>query len=617
MELFKTIVNLVFVLQFVLPIAVNNLAVFGSEISCEVSEATNGSCVRTVNQCRNEHDGETQQCFGEWPTEAQSNCPLVDDQPIGNDCPNYRDPDGVIGDTSTGVVPTSVKLEAYPIYPGPGQLYGLHVSWSPSSDFVTDTNLQGYQVKLKYDGDRTPTGGCVCKNYTEMEHNFTLHYGDRGRLIVTVRSYPAKSDASKCELKFNTPKNCYDLPYDPIHCGPPRYSVPSNIKINPILTSNGTMSANISWAPTQFDASTYPDSSEYLTPSTYYLYLDRWNARWEPIAIFIANNTEAVSIHSLNITDDLYLTVQAYVKCSGYGGGDNGYHGCGARSQVHIPSPMSTSSSLSSVIASVISASKSISMSTATTINTSEVSPRGSSRWSRSKLSAVIGGAVGFIVVATVIIIGLFVIHITKCPPVSPDDSNESTHDHTSLLPDTERRQNSQTDWELPSPIDPSPVILPPMGSKVVFLLYSPKSPEEERKVILQLIYKSLCQYAGIAVTIPEDYTRAGGSPAMWLSNSMHRASVVLCVCNATFKSEWNGIRPSSVEVNTLKELVSGTLYRHSRESSLSSKYATVCLKQSDYHCIPALLSGTSRFLVTETDKMVAFTTETPRYAPK
>ena len=599
MELFKTIVNLVYVLQFVLPIAVNNLAVFGSEISCEVSEATNGSCVRTVNQCRNEHDGETQQCFGEWPTEAQSNCPLVDDQPIGNDCPNYRDPDGVIGDTSTGVVPTSVKLKAYPIYPGPGQLYRLHVSWSPSSDFATDTNLQGYQVKLKYDGDRTPTAGCVCKNYTETEHNFTLSYADQRQLRVTVISYPGISDTHAYETVFSVPKSCYNLPYDPIHCGPPRYGKPSNIQVHSTLTSNGTMSAKISWGPPQFDASTYPDSSEYPTPSTYYLYLDRWNARWEHIAIFIANNTEVVSIHSLNITDDLYLQVQAYVNCSGYGRSDDGFHGCGSRPQVSIPFPMSTS--LASVTASVISASKS-----ATTMIASEPRSHGSYR---NMLPAVIGGAVGFIVVATVIITGLFVIRLRgyrlrgyNCH-YSPLDSDPSPPDPSPPEP-------------LPEP-PPVPPLGPPSDLKTVFLLYSAKSPEEERKVILQLIYKSLRQYAGIAVTIPEDYTRAGGSPAMWLSNSMHRASVVLCVCNATFKSEWNGIRPSSVEVNTLKELVSGTLYRHSRESSLSSKYATVCLKQSDYHCIPTLLSGTSRFLVTETDKMVAFTTETPRYAPK
>ena len=601
MELLKTIVNLMFVLQFVLPIAVNNLVVFGSEISCEVSEAANGSCVRTVNPCIREHDGELQQCFGEGPTIVPSNCPADDEgYHIGNDCPNYRNPDVHVN--STNVVPVFVHLTAYPIYPGPGQLYGLRVSWSPSPDFATDTNLQGYQVKLKYDGDRTPTAGCVCKNYTETEHNFTLYYGESRQLRVTVTSYPGAGDANAYEKVFSGLKSCYDLPYDPIHCGPPRYGKPSNIQLHSTLTSNGTMSAKISWGPPQFDASTYPYSSEYPTPSTYYLYLYRWipsNNELEPIDKFIANNTEVVSIHSLNITDDLYLLVQAYVNCSGYGSSDDGFHGCGSRPQVSIPFPMSTS--LASVTASVISASKS-----ATTMIASEPRSHGSYR---NMLPAVIGGAVGFIVVATVIITGLFVIRLRgyrlrgyNCH-YSPLDSDPSPPDPSPPEP-------------LPEP-PPVPPLEPPSDLKTVFLLYSAKSPEEERKVILQLIYKSLRQYAGIAVTIPEDYTRAGGSPAMWLSNSMHRASVVLCVCNATFKSEWNGIRPSSVEVNTLKELVSGTLYRHSRESSLSSKYATVCLKQSDYHCIPTLLSGTSRFLVTETDKMVAFTTETPRYAPK
>ena len=209
------------------------------------------------------------QCFGEGPTAVPSNCPVDDvglGYHIGNKCPNYRNPDDV---NPTNVVPDFVNVKAYPIYPGGSQLYILHVSWSCSPDCVTDTNLQGYQVKLKYDGDRTPIAGCVCKNYTETEHNFTLHYGDPRQLRVTVTSYPGTSDVHTYETVFSVPKICYDLPYYPIHCGPPRYS---------------TMSAKISWAPPQFDASTYPDSSEYPTPSTYYLYLDRyrgWISRFE------------------------------------------------------------------------------------------------------------------------------------------------------------------------------------------------------------------------------------------------------------------------------------------------------------------------------------------------
>ena len=636
-------------------------AVSSSEIICE---ATNSSCTRVEDQCIREHDGEEEQCFGEiTPSISTSNCPLYEGHPIGN-CANSHE------SNYTNSVPTSISADAYVVSPWH---YGLRVSWTASNDAATDPHLQGYQVKLYSVRDgivaSTPFAGygCICKNRNESEHSFILPYDkeDNKQLRIVVTSYPANSnypDAYRVEYNyFDVPKSCYDsrFPYDPIHCGPPMYNEPSDIKMESTLTSNDTivtMSTRVSWKPPTFSETTHPNHLDYPIPATYYLYLRRWrrSVRWEPgyIAKFVASNTETIAIHSLNITDETYyaIKIHAYVNCSGYSFGGNGYYGCGLApvSDVLIPYPlpMSTTSliiststasistlnipnsSTSLIVSSTTSSSMPISSTSTSTASISmpnTPSPSntpnagdGSSRWDNKASAIVICTMVGLLIAVGVIVTLVMIhrrLHIRGFWSETSSESYVST--------DGLNLPVVQVVWEEndPSPMTvqklPSPeIIIIPATDRMVyntthsfFLLYSHNSPEKELNVILQRLYLPLCDY--IRVTKPDDYIKTDGSQALWLSNSLSEASAVLCVCNESFRDEWDGKKTASVEVSTLRERVAGALMHDRR----LSKFAVVYLQQSarSYH-IPELLSGLRHFLVTDIEAMVEFTTETPRY---
>ena len=585
MDLLKTVVSLVFVLLSIGTI--NNFVVFGSAITCEA--AKNGSCVLSRQECLyDHHDGESAtECFGEEPHQPPPTCPTVEGIPVLK-CPNYTDhPPAESTVRTVSAVPYLVSISKY----------RLHVSWT-SDGAASDTHLQGYQVRLynENEDDLYPVEGCACKNRSETEHNFTLSYDKDKQLRVAVTSYPIGSARAR-ETNFIVPKSCYDsrFPYDPIHCGAPRYSEPTNIKMDSTLTSNDTMSTVISWEPPVFDS-----DISYPRPTTYYLNLSHSEGAKQENYVFVASNTEAVTIHSLNFTNMTmdYIQIKAYVNCSGYSSARYDSHGCGYYSIAKpIPHPVSATSS-SLMISNVRS----------TPVPTSSAF-----QWDKNNILAVTGGAVGFIML--VVIIGIVLIRkmvkarqdnyspIVVSP--DPDVDNTGNDEDSTVMPNPK-----------PQPFPPQrPIVVESPVCPSIFLLYSPHSPEVEERVILQRICHPL-RKRHVNVTVPGEYTHTGGnSPAQWLSNRMMKASIVLCVCNPTFKEEWDGTSKwqPSVEVSTLKELVSGAL---NREGSLSSRFATVYLQQSARNCIPDLLSGTKSFLMTEIDSIVSFTTEKPNYAP-
>ena len=596
----------------------------GSEFSCEVSEATNGSCTRTENDCHEEHSVqlEKQQCESESSNLVPSNCPnYTEGQPVDN-CPNDGD-----RPPAESIV-RRVSADAYVVSISE---YVLRVSWNSSDDAATDPYLQGYQVRLhaKSDGDTDsfPVAGCACKNRNETdpnetEHNFTLPYNklDNRQLIISVTSYPTDGVARPPETTFDVPKNCHDprFSYDPILCSPPRYGEPTNVILESTRTSNDTMSTKVSWEPPIFDDDIYPNHLDYPRPTTYYLYVDRLYAVWET-AMFTVNNTEAVTIQ-LNITgvNFMQIRIEAYVKCSGDSIARERHRGCGVGSSNSfsippLPLPMATST----VPRSTAFISSDI------PFQTNAPSPPSDSVPS-VKISAIVISTVIACIVATAVVITMIIIY--RRFSVNGSFSPDSEASSEISTPTTDCQKSMQLEWEhfppMPLNLKPAPPSeyytedsIPTEPHKIpstahsLFLLFSPFSSDMEVKIILQRLYFPLSRY--IRVTKPDDHTRAGGTLALWLSDNMTKASTVLCVCNATFREEWDRNKPASVEVSTLRELVAGAL-THDRHFS---KFAVVYLSQAarSYH-IPELLLGSRHFLMTEIKEMVEFATETPKY---
>lgn len=639
-----------------------------SEISCEVSEATNASCARTESECDEDHEFELNQCYNIGNGESSpSNCPVYKGHPVDN-ClqDSTADPTESIV-LSASAVPYLVSIREY----------GLHVSWTPSDDAATDANLQGYQVQLHHKRgdvvDSLPIAGCACKLKNETEHNFILPYNvlDNRQLRIFVKSYPARTAIIPQQIDFDVPKSCHDprFSYDPMHCSPPRYDKPTEVRLEPTWTSDDTMSTSLrlSWKPPPFDQVEYPNYLDYPKPTTYYLtlYVLRYDAQlnpshWEEIAMFTVSNTEVVTFHSLNITNEkfFYVQIHAYVKCSGYSTGDDTHRGCGKTySGSHEISVMATSivfsstaSITSTIPVSTASSTLTVPVSTASISihkpNETNMPTNRSGNAPLDKTATIVIFTVVASVVATVVIIVIMIIlyrrfFVKRFFPTNSENSNEvSTPTDGSICKSLNLKWDGfppmQPTRSPPHCTDKEPPKVQPGGrpphtephktlntEHSVFLLYSPFSPEKEVRVILQRVYVPLRQY--FAVTKPDDYMRSEGTQALWLSNNISKASAVLCVCNETFWDEWDRTKQASVEVNTLRQLVAGAVTHDHRVS----KYALVCLSQiARSYYIPQLLLNSKYFEMTDTCKagdyehcdadlikeMVQFVKETQKY---
>ena len=90
------------------------------------------------------------------------------------------------------------------------------------------------------------------------------------------------------------------------------------------------------------------------------------------------------------------------------------------------------------------------------------------------------------------------------------------------------------------------------------------------------------------------------------------RASMILCVCNIQFKREWDqqNALPFCPLIFSLRQLVYAML---SRNTSLSSKFAVVLLRQSDHQHIPEYLNSIKHFLVDEVKEIGRFVYGVPK----
>ena len=148
-------------------------------------------------------------------------------------------------------------------------------------------------------------------------------------------------------------------------------------------------------------------------------------------------------------------------------------------------------------------------------------------------------------------------------------------------------------------------------NDRLVLVIYSPDSPENDQHLALQNLVHDLSNYCMVEC---HDCTCIRQSVPSWLQEELQRASTVLCVCNAQFQREWDRETTSPFPlVASLRELAYGLL---NQSISLSTKFAVVLLRESDRKHIPCgYLHGTRTFLVTDVEDITYFVTRTPKYA--
>ena len=170
---------------------------------------------------------------------------------------------------------------------------------------------------------------------------------------------------------------------------------------------------------------------------------------------------------------------------------------------------------------------------------------------------------------------------------------------------------------EAPSSVRRSPPVTPPCihGSPSMrrcfaipsaFVVSSSKSPEEESKVIQQLLIHDLSSKYGIHVT-PSEMGR--GNLPKWVESQCRDATAVLCVCNKAFFDEWE-------QPNTVTHCLGRQVYAAANEGgSKPEKFTVVLLKQSDRQFIPtSYLKDMQAFIVTDVYDIACFIGKVPPY---
>ena len=148
----------------------------------------------------------------------------------------------------------------------------------------------------------------------------------------------------------------------------------------------------------------------------------------------------------------------------------------------------------------------------------------------------------------------------------------------------------------------------------LVLVIYSPNSSEEDKHLVWQYLVCDLaeCHNGSRRIQIESYDSSLRKNASAWLEDNFMRASMILCVCNIQFKREWDqqNAPPFCPLIFSLRQLVYAML---NRNTSPSSKFAVVLLRQSDYQHIPEYLNSTKHFLVNEVKEIGRFVYGVPK----
>ncbi len=589
----------------------------GGEIACEVDNP-HGHCESRSELCVDEHDAEQSSCTREQTTDAdQANANWVlESKP---ECPCNSEGWSVSSASEAARCRPDVVNVTF--HQHDTMWYTIEVYWKYTESCGSWENVVGVQVKLENGitcanslsfGELSSRGNsdccyCIATNHTvgmEGRQNFTLLYR-RSTLNAkaTVETFPTilgsgESYATSSDT-FPRPTNCYDprLPADLARCGiplydppmtfPPTYTSISNADTNEYSEMNAR--ATLSWDP--------PNRYPYPNPTHYYVRI-KADSTPEPKCsgdthcFKITNNTEITFTH-LNASKEYYITVGAYHRCSGTAVQDSTSRGCG---DVNV----------------------SVLMQPSTNSTNGTVSQDDSTSSDSVGNSIAIGVSVAVICILGTIVVAIAVCLFVYCRPTRsvlqiPDEklwmhggiANQASFSLTSPtnLPLLPFPCNPYTGEQNGSPADDN------SSYPSVLVVYSDKTHEKEKMMILQTLVGSLRQEHGIWSTC-HDYFVRSDSMVYKTADYLKQASVVLCVCNRAFTDDWNSERPPPV-INTLKQIVAANI---SSGGNLSN-YATVFMNARDKErCIPHdFFKNTRQFLIDDMEGIVQFVRTVPR----
>ena len=499
------------------------------------------------SRCRDDINSQLKACFG----------PDVQKYFMPSECDTHN-PDHCSDADESAPDPGEVDIEVQFV---PVSIYRFNVSVRlPQAPGVQQYDLR---VTIK-DSTLASTmelfNFCACTSVTR--YNFTLSYNNERDPIdlgIVVKTFPGGH--LKLEKNYDFPRHCADherrIPYDTTTCGLPRLQKPTILP----LYCNGTHTT-ISWNKTVSYISPVNQQKVWVNVSRFYLVVvDEFN---DKKCYDVNNATEVtvnttkvvkVSLHAFDKCSGLYerkLNLTPYARCSVPAWCSNTSRGdCSQKVSCYQPSV--TSTAISAVFTPL------------------PTSVRNSPKQDEDHLLPIYyaAGAAGgiLVLVATVIIVMLVI-----------------------------RWRVSISDYGLIRPPSPS--------QRSALIIYSPSTPEEEKRVILQSFVK--IQNKVKIEFILQDLRKPRISLVDWISQHYKNAGTVFYVCNEEFQCDWENSRPlsedSAVAVQTLRLLFQGDL-----TSVQLRKYAVVLSKPTDEVFVPELLKALPQINLSDTPNLMKF----------
>ncbi len=538
----------------------------GGEIACEVDDP-HGHCESRFEKCIDEHRADQSSCRDEQrAAAAEANKHWKpDSQP---ECPCNGEGWSVSSDVAAArCLPDVVSVTFYQFNT---LWYIVEVYWKYTEPCGSWENVVGVQVRLDDDSCY-----CISTNHTvgiEGRQNFTVQYNS-SISRATVGTFPivpgsGVSYATSSDT-FPRPTNCYDprLPADLARCGIPLYDPPTNFVQTHTSISNADsneyseMNATLSWD--------LPNHYRYPNRTHYYVRIRPDSTPWPNCSgdthCFEVTNSTDITFTHLNASKMYYVKMGVYHRCSGIAVKDSVWrNGCGQANDVDfivmLPSANLTNDSLAEV-------------------DPTSDPPVGNSV--AIGVSVAVTCILGTIMVVVAVCIYAYYTHRPK-DPTPPDP--------------------------FPSPEPPIDDYWKAIDSLSVLVVYSDKTHEKEKMMILQTLVGSLREEYGIWSTC-HDYFDGPDSMVYQTADYLKQASAVLCVCNPAFTDDWNSEHPPPV-INTLKQIVAANI---SSGGNLSN-YATVFMYARDKeYCIPhEFFKNTRQFLITDVEGIVRFVRNIP-----
>lgn len=459
--------------------------------------------------------------------------------------------------------------------------YRVSLTWN-DPDYQSALNyVEAYRLLVKGHGVITSPGYCICISKTlsihsQYEYSLTLEYPtgiNNGNLIVNILTLPYSLHAPekpKLERSFDLPDNCSDhtsgLPYNSATCGLPYYGKPRNVKKD----SNATHTV-LSWDEPCYQASdacgllsndiaTLPRSG----PNTYYLTATVIGVN----NYFVIHNTTMVVLTTPDLKFKLYTHVPCSKDC------EEPIFGSGCSQPATMQGeqdddiccvPTSPSPSPSSPPSP-----------------SPPPPPSNTVPTSTNQLAIYIPVGV-VMLLALLLLVLLLTLVWYKCirrpePPVPP------------------------------FPPDSEPPLCP------VFVVFSPRTPDEEARTILQYLVNNLGESPyGI-----ESSTYAIADPRQsqcdYVEEWHGKASAILCVCNQEFFEDWTDafldVDGSPRVVRTLKCLFEGDMQR----GWGIENYAVVKMRDTDDQYIPPLLRHRPVYMFHQIEHIARFAHNVPQY---